>query len=531
MTVQEMIRHYMALVTGLHHYLKTPVGKEPESLLREQLANRKNLWLDTVRRVVFDDPDHPYYKMFGLAGCTVPDLVESVRNKGLESTLSDLRDSGVYLSHDELKGKAPIVRSGREISSDKTSFDNPDIKSGVQTSSGGSRSEGTKITVGTACRLHWDAYYQFNIRALDLSERVQLQVKPVLPAGAGLGCCISYTRLGCPVQKWFAFGGPLEDSFHFRILTHFLVLVSRFHAVRTPFPSHLPQNDFSPAASLIAELRSRGQFSAVGCFTSPAVRIVSTALDKGLDIRGTLFLVSGEALTSAKRELIESAGCEVLSRYHIAEVGPIGYGCRSMNKGNSVHLFSDSVAAINYRQPAPLSDVEVNSLYFTTLLPSAAKILINADMDDVGNIEQANCDCLWCRFGFDKQISDIHSVGKLTGYGMSLVGTEIVQILEGKLPARFGGSPADYQLVEEEGKGETQLTLRVGLRVQGCSAEEIRDFFLEEIRDCYAGRLASRVWSHAEALRVTRGEPFVTPSGKVLPLQLMRTYQEDRDAP
>jgi phenylacetate-coenzyme A ligase PaaK-like adenylate-forming protein len=280
-------------------------------------------------------------------------------------------------------------------------------------------------------------------------------------------------------------------------------------------------------AVLIAEMRRQEQRCAVGCFTSPAVRIASAALERGLDIRDTLFLVSGEALTTAKRELIESAGCQVLSRYHIAEVGPVGYGCYSMDTGNSVHLFHDSVAAINYSQLAPLSEVEVNSLQFTTLLPTSAKILINVDMDDVGNIEPVDCDCLWARSGFDKKISNIHSVGKLTGYGMTLVGTEIVQILEEKLPKRFGGSPADYQLVEQEGTAETRLVLRVSPRVKTCSPTEVRDVFLKEIRACYAGCLASRVWDHADALLVTQAEPLVTPGGKVLPLQLLRSSTGD----
>ena len=527
MTIREMIQYYLTIVTGVHHYLKTPVDTKPETVLQDQLEHREERWLNTVGQVVFEEPNHPYQKMFSLAGCTYDDLGNSVRQEGLEATLLSLRNSGVYLTHDELKGKTPIVRSGQEIQSDKTSFDNPAVKRGVQTTSGGSRSEGTKITVGTSCRLHWDAYYQYNIRALDLSERIQMQVKPVLPAGAGLGCCISYTRLGCPVKKWYAFGGPLKDSAHFRILTHLVVLVARLHGVRAPFPVHLTRNDFSAAAMLIAEMRRQGHLSAVGCFTSPAVRIVSAALDRGLDIRDTLFMVSGEALTGAKRELIESAGCQVFSRYHIAEVGPVGYGCRSMNTGNCVHLFNDSVAAINYRQLAPLSEVEVNSLQFTTLLPAAAKILINADMDDVGNIEPAGCDCLWARSGFNRKISNIHSVGKLTGYGMSLVGTEIVRILEERLPAQFGGSPADYQLVEIEGKSETQLVLRVSPRIKDCSTTEVSDFFLKEIRACYAGRLASRVWKHADALQVTQAEPLVTPSGKVLPLQLLRSSPDN----
>lgn len=529
-TLGQMARYYLDMVAGVNDYLRSPLPTDPAGVVRAQLEQREELWLDTIRSAVFERPEHPYHRMFRLAGCTIEDLRESVKSEGLEPTLKALRDEGVYLTHEELKGRAAIVRCGREIPSGKKSFDNPAVLRGMQTTSGGSRSEGTRSTIDTGCRMHRDAYHCLNIEEFGLADRVQIQVKPVLPAGAGLGSCMSYARLGCPVTRWFAFGGPLRNSAHFRILTHLLVLLARLHGTGAPFPIHLSPNDFSAVASFIAGQRRRKRLCAVGSFASAAVRIVAAARDRGLDIQDTLFLVSGEALTEAKRALIEDAGCRVFSRYHIAEVGPIGYGCRRMTSGNCVHLFSDAVAAVNYRQRAPLTDVEVDSILFTTLLPSAAKILINADMDDAGRVEPVDCDCTWSRVGFTHQVSGIHSVGKLTGHGMSLVGTEMVYLLEHKLPARFGGAPADFQLVETEENARTQLVLRVSPRVGNHAIEDIGNFFLDEVQSCYTGRLASRVWRNAGALRVIRAEPLVTPSGKVLQLQLLGNPPESHHA-
>ena len=50
----------------------------------------------------------------------------------------------------------------------------------------------------------------------------------------------------------------------------------------------------------------------------------------------------------------------------------------------------------------------------------------------------------------------------MTGEGMTLIGTDMVRILEEDLPRRFGGSPLDYQLMEEEDeRGFTRLSLVV----------------------------------------------------------------------
>jgi hypothetical protein len=288
-----------------------------------------------------------------------------------------------------------------------------------------------------------------------------------------------------------------------------------------PFPTYLKTNDFREAAEYVSRRRSQGARCVVESYTSPAVRVAAAALEAGLDMSGTMFLVAGEALTAAKRATIEKAGAEVYPSYPITEVGLVGHACRQMKTGNCVHLWHDGLAVISHRRRAPLSEVEVNALLFTPVRAFAPFVLINAEMDDAGVIEPASCDCLFSRLGFKQQVRDIFSFGKLTGQGMTLVGTDLVMILEEALPSRLGGAPGDYQLVEREGAAQTQLTLRVSPRVRVSSAEKIRECFLSELRGYYGGTLAARTWSHAEAVEVVIAEPFSTITGKVLSLHLL----------
>jgi hypothetical protein len=119
------------------------------------------------------------------------------------------------------------------------------------------------------------------------------------------------------------------------------------------------------------------------------------------------------------------------------------------------------------------------------------------------------------------RIRDIFSFGKMTGHGMTLLGTELVRLLEHVLPGRLGGRPGDFQLIEHERSAQTAVQLRVSPRVTGSSPEKIRECFLEEIRLVYGGSLAGRVWRHAEAVEVVMAEPYVTTSGKINALHLL----------
>jgi hypothetical protein len=183
-----------------------------------------------------------------------------------------------------------------------------------------------------------------------------------------------------------------------------------------------------------------------------------------------------------------------------------------------------------HRRPAPFSVAEVSSLLFTTLTPWAPYILINAEIDDCGVVEPAHCGCAFSSAGFTEQIRDIYSFGKLTGQGMTLVGSDVLRVLEEVLPTQVGGGPGDYQLVERERSSQTELELRVSPRVRISSTEAVRACFLGELRKLYGGSLAARVWEYTEAVNVVSAEPFVTAGGKVLSLHLLGPGQESPHA-
>jgi len=512
--------YYGNMARGMFRLLRHHPMTDRSEALRDQMANRESRFLENARTMVFANPRNPYHSMFRLAGCEWKDLGESVTKRGLESTLEQLACEGVFLTHDEFKGKTPLVRSGRHIELAPETLLNPRNRGGMETMSGGSRSLGTKTRKSLELQLYRDVYDQLLTREFDLERRTRILVLPILPSSVGLGNSIRRARAGERIDKWFSVRGTLRDSGHYRALTNALVVLGRSMGASLPWPTYLPPNDFLPAARWIAGRKREGRPCAVRSYVSPAVRIADAARSAGLDISGTLFFVAGEALTEAKRATIEETGAEVYPGYGITEVGSVGVACRQMRQGNCVHLFSDQLAVVNRVRRAPLSGEQVNSLLFTNLLPSAPRFLINAEMDDSGVIEPAVCDCEYSRAGMTMQIRNIFSYGKLTGQGVTLFGTDVVRILEAALPRRFGGAPGDYQLVEREAGRQTELILRVSPRV-AAATDDVREAFLNEVRGCYGGTLAARLWNHSAGLTVVSAEPVTTRSGKVLPLHIL----------
>jgi hypothetical protein len=519
------LRFYGRMAVNMYRLARAPAIVDPAASLRNSLANRNANFLNLVARVVYANPENPYHKMLRLARCDHADLVQSVERHGLEHTLEDLRRAGVYLTHDEFKGKEPIVRSGQVIPASDRSYDNSLVETQLEGRSSGSRSAGTRTPHSIAAQIYWEQYRAVLARELGFEGHTYVALSPILPSLAGLTISLRGYRFGWHVSRWYAIGGTSRGMSHHRIATSAMILAGKLAGAPCRFPRYLPENDFSPVAKYIARQKAAGEKCCVGSFVSSGVRVAAEAQRLGLDIRGTIFYVGGEALTESKRATIETTGSEVYPFYVTVETGPIGYACRRMKTGNSVHLFEDSNAVICHRKLARLSEVEVNSLLFTSLSPYSSRVLINAEMDDSGTIEKVDCDCLFSQIGFTRQIRDIASYGKLTGQGITLTGTDVVRVLEEALPQRFGGGPGDYQLVEEEGASQTLITLRVSPRVGVVNPDEIRSFFLEKLKPYYGGTVAVRIWEHAQGVRVVFAEPFATSTGKVLSLHLMGSRQ------
>ena len=501
-------------------YLRAPRVADPIAEIRRQREQRETRFLETLRRVVFADAAHPYHGMFQSAGCRFGDLADAVRRDGVEATLEVLRREGVFLTHDEFKGRQPIIRSGRHLPADGASFSNPLVSGGFAGLSSGSRGKPVRTRQSVAFMRYCEAQQGLVWREFDLGGRAHAELRTILPSLRWLETSLGASRLGYRIDRWFPAAGPWWRTIHYRAATRLMVIVANLAGAALPHPTYLPPNDFLPVATWIARERANGVRCAVTGLMSPAVRVAGAALDHGLDIRGTVFLGAGEALTPAKRAVVESAGAEIYSRYHITEIGNIGHACRQMLAGNSVHVYTDSVAVIGHRRPARLSGVEVDSLLFTTLLPTAPRVLVNVEMEDSGVIGRTRCDCAFGRAGLSTVIHDVASFGKLTGHGVTLVGTDLVAILEDRLPARLGGRVGDFQLVEHDTGRQTEVALRVSPRV-GVSAETARRCFLGELRGQWGGKNAAGLWTHADAIDVVVAEPLAGATGKVLPLHLL----------
>jgi hypothetical protein len=199
-----------------------------------------------------------------------------------------------------------------------------------------------------------------------------------------------------------------------------------------------------------------------------------------------------------------------------------------MAAGVSYHVMMDAVAIISHRRLAPLSDVEVHSLHFTTLSPVSNYVLVNAEMDDCGTLIDSSCTCELAAMGFSQQIRDVFSFGKLTGQGITLLGGDLIRVLEVSLPQRFGGTPADYQLVELDGGDGAIVELRVHPRIALASPEAVREGFLAEVRRLWGGSLTARQWGQTGAVRVVSKEPIISGGRKINSLHLLGPSQPGR---
>jgi hypothetical protein len=251
-----------------------------------------------------------------------------------------------------------------------------------------------------------------------------------------------------------------------------------------------------------------------------AVRIATAAREADIDLTGVVMTMGGEPLTLAKAQAIAASGARGIPSYHMSEVGAIGRGCPRAADPNDQHFQCDHLGLI--QAPRSVGSLEVQAFLLTTLLPTAKRILLNVEIDDYGTIERSSCGCAFEAYGFDRTLRHIRSFGKLTAEGVTLVGSEMEHILESVLPARFGGTALDYQLMEEEdGAGLTRIVVVVSPRVGPIDESAVIETILGSLRDGSLGTaVGAGLVGAAGTLRVRRAEPIVTARGKLLPLHL-----------
>ncbi len=522
------LKTYARYVFGLPSFLRHPISlEESRAIVRRRLADRERNFLRLVERGVFGYAKSPYRCLFELAGCEFGDVRNLVESKGVEATLEGLRDAGVYVTFEEFKGREPIVRGGHSFRVASGDFDNPYLSRYFFTETGGSTGAGTRVSTDLD-HLAAQAPHMMLTREAHGVLNVPTAIwRPILPAGSGIHNVLRAARFGRVPQKWFSpvTGRDLAPSPKHRIATYGTIVVGRLCGLPMPWPQPLSMDQAVDIARWAVDTVKKRGACMVGTPVSCALRVCVAAQKEGLDLTGTTFMVAGEPPTPAKVGGIERSGARYFTTYGLAETGRVGMGCTRPVSCNDLHFLKDSFALVQMPVQVPTSDMVVPAFCLTSLLPSAPKLLLNVAIDDYGVFEHISCGCPLEALGFSQHMREIHSYRKLTGEGMSLVGSEMVRILDEVLPARFGGSPLDYQLLEEEDKeGFTCINIIVSPQVDIVDETAVVQTVLQSMGESGVGAdLMRAIWHQAGILRVRRSEPVWTDRGKLMPLRAKRT--------
>ena len=527
MSILADLKMYWRFARGLRSFLHHTISPtEAGEIVRRRMGERENNFLRLLERGIFGYPRSPYLPLLKLAGCELGDIRNMVSSRGLEPTLRALKEAGVYISFEEFKGREPIVRQGKVIPVQERDFDNPYLKYYYEGETGGTTGAGSRIGMDLD---HLAAEAPFFLLAYEAHGVLHAPTaiwRPILPDTSGVNHILWGARLGNIPQKWFSpvMTQDLKPSLKFPLVTQYIVRVGRLYGAPIPRPEPVRMEQAGVVARWAAETLKAHGACMIATLVSIGVRVCIAARQQGLNLTGATFHIGGEPPTAAKVREIEQTGARSFPLYHFKEAGRVGMGCCRPADSNDVHFFKDGLALIQCARQVPGSEITVDAFHFTTLLPTAPKLMLNVESDDYGIIETRSCGCPLESYGYTEHLRHIRSFRKLTTEGVTLVGSEMVRILEEVLPAKFGGSPLDYQLAEEEDEqGFTRVNLLVSPKIELADDAAVIQAVLEALgRSGIGGDLAKTLWSQAKTLRVKRMEPIWTARGKLMPLHLAR---------
>jgi len=514
----------------LPSFLRHPLslGEARATLLR-RLERREADFLTIARRAIYEHPGSPYRSLLNLAGCEYGDLERLVRKDGVEGALRILYRQGVYLTVDEFKGRRPVVRGNVTVAVDPGRLHNPISTSHVVVRTSGSRGSGTPVLLDFA-----------SIRecAVDTFLFLEAQggtgwLKAIwgVPGGTAISRFLEYSACGPPPLRWFSQVDPSAPGLHprYRWSVRAMRLGGLLAGLSLPRLQHVPLDDPLPIAHWMAEVLHSGLTPYLHTFASPAVRLCQAAFEARIELSGAHFTLGGEPVTEARMAVVRRVGAHGLPRYGSADTGgSIGDGCLTPEVVDDVHLFHDLQAVI---QPGPEGEsfgLPATALLISSLRPTAPFILLNVSMGDQAVMTQRACGCPLEGLGWATHLHTIRSYEKLTSGGMTFLDTDVIRVLEEILPARFGGAPTDYQLLEDEAEdGRPRLRLLVHPSVGLLESEAVAETFLMAIgAGSGVKRVSGLLWRDAGLLRVERRAPLTTATGKILHLHTERRPSE-----
>ena len=515
---------YARFMWGLPRFLRKRVTLDDAHYwIREKLATRENSFLRLVQRGVYSHQASPYLFLLKEAGCEYGDLVRLVGDEGLEGALGVLYDRGVYVSFDEFKGRVPIVRGGRTFSATAEDFDNPHLRRHYESESGGSTGVGTRIGVELDNIFEGSHSYVLALSAHGLLNAPCMLWTSVLPNGVGVVSILRSVLIDNIVRRWFApvVAGDLRQPARFRFASEYIYATGRAMGLDLPRPEALPVEEAGTIARLSAEYVKRDGQCLVRAAISMSLRVALAARERGIDLTGVTFMGAGEPPSPAKVGGITASGARYVPTYTFSEGGRVGMGCANPIDGTDIHFFSHRLAVIQRPQPVPGTETIVNAFCYTSLVPTAPKLMLNMESDDFGILERRSCGCQLESAGLSHHIRQVRSARKLTGEGITLIGSDLSRIMEEVLPEKFGGSTLDFQLVEEEdGNGFTRMTLLISPDLALADDGEPVRVLLDALgKGDLRADIARSVLAAAGSIRIRREKPVPSSRGKLPPFK------------
>lgn len=518
-TLLEDVRMYAAFAWGLPKFLRgRRLGlDEAREVVRRGVATREANFVRLLDRGVFGYADSPYLPLLRRAGCELGDVRRMVQERGVEGALQELHAAGVYVTIAEFKARKPIVRGDLELPVRTQDFDNPVSSRHFESQTGGS--------TGSATRIVNDFQHLADTMAVNLVTEVAHGLpgmptahwKPLLP---GIFRAAQSSQV---VRRWFTpmVSRDLGPALKYRLASVYSLAVMRSMGIRIPWPERVPLDEADVVARWAAETAKAEGAALVRTSVSRALRVALAAREAGLDLTGVTFAGGGEPASPAKVEGIVQGGARYVTNYAMHEVGSIGKACARPLDATDVHFCENGLALILAPRRVDGAGSMIDEFCLTTLLPSTPKLMLNVEIDDFGIVETRACGCPLEELGFRRHLRNMQSYSKLTGEGVSVVGTDMVQVLEKDLPARFGGTMLDYQLHEyEDDQGFTRLALLVSPRVDIVDERAVIEVVLNALgRSGPGGDQARTLWRQAGTLQLRRADPVWTAAGKFMPFR------------
>ena len=482
--------------------------------LARRRADREPAFVELVRRTVYARPASVYARLLRHAGCQAGDFAELVRARGVEGALRALLAAGVYLTSAECRGGRPVRRGGLVIDVDPRELRNPLAGWDLPMRTGGSRSEG--VPVG------WDLAFVGD-RAVNLclteAARGPVRRRHAIWTAPGSGAIVHLldicARGGTP-SRWFSPVDPSTGHLATRYRASVLVVRggARLAGRRLPAPEHVPASAPDPIVDWLERTRGEGAVPQLHARPSAVLRVCEAASMRGVDLRGAEVIVDGEPVTAGRAGAMRRAGLRVLPRYATVEVGLVGEACLAPRDSDDMHLMHDLVAVIRPDDSPPGGPLPPDALLVSSLRPSAPLILLNASMGDAGALDARACGCPVAAEGWSTRIRDIFRLDDPAGRRVPLPYQNVARVLDETLPARFGGGPGDYQVVEQEqpgGRWDVRLLVHPGVGPLDPHA----------LVAAFVSGLGPEIFG--DVVTVERRAPLPTTFGKVLHVHRLRS--------